>query len=229
MQPPIEIESDWERYKGLRSSGLKKQANKALLTVIQTMEKKGLEYFKVFLYSLCEEGLGGHYESKVQHPMFVRCLLPLLVSGVKSKSAKEIIYVVKARSSGFGKELYESIGDIPDRDLLKIVLSTEPNNQTALNLLAADYIEELYFGAHHLPEVLITDLSVAKSVSEELAKLILSNKSLINESLVTKYSYYTRLYEDYEIWLNGQHTYDFAKWCERNKRTYSWVASYKYN
>lgn len=228
MKVPLAIESDWNRYLALIESGLKKQANKVLLQVVKTIEEQGPANFKAFLYDLCEEGLGYNYASKIQYPIFVRCILPLLVDGLNAGSATEIIYLVQARAAGFSAVIFDAIGLIDDRDLLKRALVSEPENITAKNLLVHDYIEELYFGAHHLPEVLITDLETANSVIRESAEFILKNRDVINDRLVEEHQYYSQLYKDYEEWLSGNHDYDFAQWCEKNKRKYGWVQAYYY-
>ena len=123
MNYPAEIEADWSQYIKLRESGLKKQANRALLDIVQKIENIGPEQFKVFLYSLCEDGLGKNYSSRIQHPIFVKCILPLLLKGFESGSATELVYLAKANQSGFGKEVYKATGGVSNRELLKKAIS----------------------------------------------------------------------------------------------------------
>jgi len=228
MNYPAEIEADWSQYIKLRESGLKKQANRALLDIVQKIENIGPEQFKVFLYSLCEDGLGKNYSSRIQHPIFVKCILPLLLKGFESGTAKDLVYLAKANQSGFGKEVYKATGGVSNRELLKKALSADPENIVAKNMLAADYVEALYFGAHHLPDALITDLQTANSLIKESAAFLLENADCIAEQLIEGHKYYSRLYKDYEAWSSGNYTDDFGKWCEKNKREYSWVKSYYY-
>ena len=227
-EPPKEIEVDWNLYRDLRCSGLKKQANKVLLTVVKKIENIGSNSFKDFLYSLCEQGLGKDYIHKIQHPIFLRCILPLLVAGVNENSAQEIIYVVKANASGFSKEIYDSIGDISNRELLRRAELTEPENKTVTNLLLADYIQELYFGAHHLPDTLITDIESAKAIIKEASEIIVKNEGIIEKKLVESYKYYSDLYNDYSSWNKGNQACNFSTWCKENKKEYSWVKAYYY-
>lgn len=149
MKVPLAIESDWNRHLALKESGLKKQANKVLLQVVKTIEAQGHAHYKTFLYDLCEEGLGSNYANKIQYPIFAHCILPLLIEGVKAGTATEIIYLVRARAAGFSAVIFDAIGLIDDRVLLKRALISEPDNVTAKNMLVHDYTEELYFGAHH--------------------------------------------------------------------------------
>lgn len=199
-----------------------------LLQVVKAIEAQGPVHFKAFLYSLCEEGLCRNYTTKIQYQIFARCILPLLLEGGKAGSATEIIYLVKARAAGFSAVIFNTIGLIDDRELLKRALNSEPDNVTAKNMLVHDYTEELYFGAHHLPDILITDLKVAKSVIRESAEFILKNRDVINDKLVEDHQYYSQLYKDYEEWLSGHFSYDFAHWCEKHERKYSWVQAYYY-
>ncbi|WP_028112784.1 hypothetical protein [Ferrimonas kyonanensis] len=228
MNYPPEIEADWNQYNELRESGLKKQANRALLNIVKKIENIGPEKFKGFLFSLCEDGLGKNHSRKIQYPIFVKCILPLLLRGFELRSAKELVYLAKANQSGFGKEVYKAIGDVCNRDLLKEALLVDPENIVAKNMLAADYIEELYFGAHHLPDTLITDLKTANSTIKESAEFLLKNGNCIEDQLIEGHKYYSRLYKDYEEWFSGNYTYGFCKWCEENNRKYGWVKSYYY-
>lgn len=228
MQTPIEIRFDWQNYIELRDQGLKKQANKVLMNVVKKIEGIGLNYFKGYLYSLCDKCLGGDDSNRIQQPLFVRCILPLLLEDVQAKSTQAIIYVIKANFDGFGREIYNAIGDFNHCDLLKIALETEPNNNIAINLLASDYIDTLYHGAHHLPECLIIDLDTAKSLIFESSEFILKNIDHLDKELVESHRYYCKLYSDYNSWHSGAYSYDFTEWCEKNNREYSWVKSFYY-
>ena len=229
IYPPKEIENEWLRYNELKSSGLKKQANKALLDVIEIIKESKSGRFNDFLLGLCDKGLGGSLDNKIQHPLFVQCILPLLLFGLEKKSAREITYIVRSNSCGFGREIYNAIGDVSNLELLKIAHASEPNNQNVVNLIVHDYIESLYFGAHHLPECLIIDLEYSRNIISESAEFILNNRKNIKAELIEQHKYYSSLYRDYEIWVSENNGGDFAQWCSKNGRTYSWVTTVYYD
>ena len=100
-QAPPEIIDEWSTYQTLRDAGLKKQANVALLLVIEKIKKNPSESIREFLLSLCETAFGKDARNKIQHPLFISCILPILLEGLKQKSPQEILYIVKFRSHGF--------------------------------------------------------------------------------------------------------------------------------
>jgi len=226
--PPKEIEIEWFKYIQLRDSGLKKQANKALLTVISAIHNSDQEKMKEFLLSLCDECLVSFSEQRIQQPLYVKCILPILVEGLKNGSVPEITYLVRSNACGFSNEVFKEIGDITEEDLLKKALEIDPSNIEAINLLANDYVQALDFGAHHLPESLIVELSYAKRVLSESAEFILRNRDCINESILQGHKYYSFLYSDYETWESEKKEITFSEWCSLNKREYSWVTTVNY-
>jgi len=224
---PEEIEKEWSQYEKLRNSGLRKQANKALLTTIAKIKSNQNPSINEFLLSLCEKGLDQDPQQRIQHPLYVQCILPLLLSGLERKSAREISFIV--RSSGYGKEIYDAIGDISHRELLNIALESEPKNIDIINQLVSDYVYELYFGAHHLPEVLIVELDYAQGIIKECAEFILKNQNCVREDIVEEHKYYSNLYQDYADWKNKSHGIDFSSWCNLNRKSYSWIAAVFYD
>jgi hypothetical protein len=228
MDIPKEIGRDWSEYTHLRSSGLKKKANQLLLSIVKMIEKQGVEKFKGFLYALCEEGFSDNDEKKIQHPIFVRCVLPLLIEGYKSNSIQELIFIVKANGHGFGGIIYDAIGDVSNQKHLKSALETDPSNIEVINLLAQEYVESLYFGAHHLPDCLIVELEYANSLIGESSQFIEQYRGVIDARYIESHQYYLQLYGDYQVWNAGEFQYDFKEWCEKNKKTYHWVKSYYY-
>lgn len=229
IMPPKEIENEWAQYLELREAGLKKQANKALLEVIEQIKQNQSSSIKEFLLALCEKGLGQSLDHKIQHPLYVQCILPLLLIGLDGESAKEIIYIVKSNSCGYGGEIFNAIGDISNLELLKTALKSEPNNREVVNLIVHDYVENLYFGAHHLPQGLIMELSEAKNTLKESAEFILKNRSIIRDDLIENHKYYSDLYRDYEDWKNEVSELDFSQWCTTKRRKYSWVTTVYYD
>jgi len=61
---PREIEQEWHEYNDLKGAGLKKKANKLLISIVKKIENQGLLKYKDFLYELCEDGLSGDYTKK---------------------------------------------------------------------------------------------------------------------------------------------------------------------
>ena len=226
---PKEIEQDWHEYNKLKHSGLKKQANKLLLSIVEKIENQGLLKFKNFLFSLCEEGLSSDYTKKIQHPIFVRCVLPLLVDGYNSNSVQELVFIVKANINGYCREIFQSIGQVSNQELLKTALLAEPNNRMIISLLAADYVEGLYYGAHHLPDCLIIEQEYANSLIKESSLFFEQHSDLIEIKLIDSHKYYLQLYHDYLVWKTGLFKFSFQEWCEKNNRTYHWVKSFCYD
>jgi len=227
--PPSMIANEWSRYVQLRESGLKKQANQALLTAIEKIEKSQSTEVKEFLLSLCDVGLGQRPEQRIQHPIYARCILPLLLNGLKENSAREITYIIRSRYCGFAKEVYNAIGDIDSKDLLRAALISDPNNTDVINLLVKNYVEDLYFGAHHLPEALIVDLGYAQELLQESADFISRHRYQVSAQLIEEYKYYSALYSDYAEWESSRGTLDFAAWCTLHKREYTWVTAVYYD
>jgi len=141
----------------------------------------------------------------------VRCILQLLVDGYKSSSVKELIYIVKANSHGFGGDIYKAIGDVSNQDHLKAALLSEPSNMIVINLLAADYVEALYFGAHHLPDRLIVELEYANSLIHESALFLEEHQDSVETELVESHEYYVGLYHYYQVWKKDGGQYSFQE------------------
>ena len=228
IEVPLEITNEWSQYENLRDSGLKKQANNALLSVIAKIKKNQSDSINEFLLSLCDIGLGKNVENKIQYPLYVQCILPILLDGLKRKSTREISYIVRSNSCGFGKEIYEAIGDISNRELLQVALESEPSNVGVINQLVYDYVDELYFGAHHLPDGLIVELERAQKTIKESAEFILKNCEHVREELIDEHKYYSGLYQDYADWKSELHGGNFSDWCASNGKSYSWVTMVSY-
>lgn len=229
MNIPKHLEPAWRKYNELRSDGLKKQANQALLSIVETIERHGPEKYKHFLFELCEQGLSHDANRRnIQHPLFVRCILPMLVKGYESNSVTELIHLVRGNLCGFGKEIYTAIGDISNEVLLKTVLSIDPAHSQAIELLAQDYVHALDFGAHHLPDALVVDWTYAEGVIQESSQFFGEHADSIDQALIESHQYYLQLYSDYQTWKDGEYSFNFQTWCEKNGRTYHQVKAYYY-
>jgi hypothetical protein len=227
-QAPPEIIDEWSTYQTLRDAGLKKQANVALRLVIEKIKKNPSESIREFLLSLCETAFGKDRRNKIQQPLFISCILPILLEGLKQKSAQEILYIVKFRSHGFSKEIYNSIGDLSSEELLKTAHDSDPLHIGIINQLACNYVDDLYFGAHHLPDALIIELEHAKKILRESAEFIIKNRPLIHEDLVEEHRYYSALYQDYADWEIEDNGETFSDWCTSKGRSYHWVTRVYY-
>ncbi|KNC66325.1 hypothetical protein [Pseudoalteromonas ardens] len=226
--PPKEIEKEWANYEKLKDSGLRKQANKALLTVIEEIQNGNKHRMKEFLLSLFDDALTKFSETRIQQPLFVKCILPILVQGLKAGLAREITYIVRANECGFGDEIFKELGELSNEELLKSALASEPGNIEAINLLANEYVSILDFGAHHLPSGLVIELDYAKRVISESAAFILKHRDNIHENIIKEHQYYSSLYTDYQKWKAEEKNLDFAGWCSKNKLEYSWVTAVYY-
>lgn len=228
MKIPKEIKSQWLTYIDLKEKGLKKQANKALKSVVNIINMYDVGYFNDFLYSLCKLELNKGINNQLQYPIFVKCILPILVEGVRNNSVKDIVYLVQASESGFSREIYKELGDISNRDLLRTALISEPDNTTVKSLLGANYVYDLYYGAHHLPDSMIGDIAYVTSLINESSDFFDANSQVLHKDLINEHSYYCQLYRDYIMWESGCFDFDFSTWCEKHNRKYSWVKSYYY-
>ncbi len=193
--------------------------------MIEQIKQVQCSSIKGFLLTLCEKGLGQSLDHKIQHPLYVQCILPLLLDGFENKSATEIIYIVRSKSCGYGREVFNAIGDISNRELLKLALESEPKNEEVVNLIVHDYVENLYFGADHLPECLIVELDDAKNTIKESAAFILNNRGIVRDELIKNHKYYSKLYRDYEVWKNDITGKGFSQWCADKGKNYSWVTT----
>ena len=120
------------------------------------------------------------------------------------------------------------VGNVDNKDILKKILSTDANNEIAINLLAREYIESLYFGAHHLPETLIISDDYADLLLNDSAFIFEKYKNYINDRAANTYKYYNQLYSDYKTWKTGTFHCSFEEWCDKNNLPYRWVNSYYY-
>ena len=223
MNIPNLITDEWSRYQELQNSGLKKQANKALNQIVGLLEGKEDADIKDFLFILCDKGLNPQRANKVQHPLFVKCIIPLLLNGFKRKSAKELLFIVKAAKYGYWQEIYKSFGDVSTRELLKTALETEADNKDVIVELVSDFISELEYGAHHLPENIVLDLALINQTIGECSAFILKHRNNIDNQLVDVFQYYSRLYNDYSEWDKELTKFDFLSWCIHHDKKYYWV------
>ena len=143
MDIPNIIAEDWSRYQELQNSGLKKQANKALCQIVDLLKGKKDNDIKDFLFNLCDKGLNPQRVNKIQYPLFVKCIIPLLLEGFERKSARELLFIAKAAKYGYWQEIYKSFGDVSTRDLLKIALDSDNENKEIIAELMSDFINEL--------------------------------------------------------------------------------------
>lgn len=225
MDIPKQVAENWSHYQALQNSGLKKQANKALNEIVSQLEGKDDADIKGFLFSLCDKGLNPNVEYKIQYPLFVKCIIPLLLNGYKRNSVKELLYIVKAMKYGYWKEIYEYFGDISPRNLLKKALELDTNNVEVLSELMAEYISELEYGAHHLPDTIVLDLAYINQTISECSAFILKNRKHIDPQALDVFKYYSRLCRDYSEWTRETNELDFLAWCIQHDKKYHWVNS----
>lgn len=225
MNIPNLIADDWSRYQELQNSGLKKQANKALNQIVALLEGKEYADIKDFLFSLCDKGLNPQRANRIQHPLFVKCIIPLLINGFERKSAKELLFIVKATKYGYWQDIYKSFGDVSTRELLKTALESEAENKDIIVELMSDFISELEYGAHHLPENIVLDLALINQTISECSAFILKHRKLIDNQVIDVFQYYSRLYKEYSEWEKEMTKLDFLSWCIHHDKKYYWVNS----
>lgn len=223
MDIPKQVAENWSRYKELQNLGLKKQANKALNEIVSQLEGKEDADITAFLFCLCEKGLNPKREYKIQHQLFVKCIIPLLLNGYKRNSVKELLYIVKAMKYGYRKEINEAFGDISPQDLLKTALELGTDNKEVVLELMTEYISELEYGAHHLPNTIVLDLAIINQTISECSAFILKNRKYIDAQAIEVFKYYSRLFSDYSEWGKETTNLDFLSWCIKHDKKYHWV------
>ena len=81
------------------------------------------------------------------------------------------------------------------------------------------YMNELWYGSHHLPEFIL--------INEKEANECLSRVS----DIVKKYediNYYRDLYDSWFAYKNENSDFTFEQWCEKNNKKFSWISAYYY-
>jgi hypothetical protein len=223
MDIPNLIADDWSRYQELQNSGLKKQANKALNQIVALLEGREDADIKYFLFNLCDNGLNAQRANKIQHPLFVKCIIPWLLDGFERKSAPELFFIVKAAKYGYWQEIYKFFGDVSTRELLKTALESDTDNKEMIAELISDFISEFEFGAHHLPENIVLDLSLINKSISECSAFILKYRKQIDSKTVESFKYYSKLYKDYSEWDEEVTKLSFLSWCIHHDKKYHWV------
>jgi len=217
------IIEDWSSYQEFKNTGLKKQANKALSQIVSKLEGKEDTDIKSFLFNLCDIGLNPNRTNKIQHPLFVKCIVPLLLDGFEQKSSKELFIIAKAAKYGYCKEIYHSFGDVSTRYLLKTALETDTFNKAIIAELMSDFIGELEYGAHHLPQTIVLNLTLVNQTIMECSTFILKYGIYIDNQVIDIFKYYSILYKDYSVWDDEITNLDFLSWCILHDKKYYWV------
>lgn len=214
IKPPDIVENEWSQYSLLRDSGVKKSAATALSVLIEKIEKCSNAEVDDFLLGLCDREINNKYCGVIQHPLFVKCILPMLEKGFREQSPREMVLLARFSEGIFSNAVHSVFAYLEPREIYRKVLEIDPLHVEAFNLLVGEYIRYLDYGAHHLPDSLIINLSDAQKNLRECAQIILASQHRVSPTLLEKYKHLSSLYGHYERWSLSCRNMDFADWCK---------------
>lgn len=227
-----EITKLWNTYANTRNKGLKKIANQKLRDMINFINLKSKEEIKQFVDFLCIEKFEKEIIKDFQQPLIQELILPVLVEGVEAEKMPYLrwIYQLNLYSNSKFCEI-DKIEYYNSEEILIKANLLEANDIKTVILLMTRYIDQLWFGSHHLPEFILIKKEEADELINKSNKLIekYKEKSYIVATMIKDVEYYKDLYESWFRYKRECINISFTQWCAINNKNYSWVQAFYYS
>ena len=214
----VEIRSLWNDYADTRNKVLKKTANNKLKNLIEFVNSKSNEDKKAFVDYLCNEKFKKRNIEGFQHPLVENLILPVIAPMVENDQMPYLRWSYELNRACYNSE-----------EILLKANKVDPSDIKTVTLLIDMYMNELWYGSHHLPEFILINEKEANECLSRVSDIVKKYEDKINpQELYEDINYYRDLYDSWFAYKNENSYFTFEQWCERNNKKFSWISAYYY-
>jgi hypothetical protein len=227
-----EINKLWNEYTYKRNIGLKKKANRLLDKLIEYINNLECTSRQEFVYFLCTQKFEKQIDLTLQQPLILKIVFPTLLASIEDRQMPQLrwLYQLRFFDRDAIKKIEEKMGTYSEYNILKLANEVAPDDLKTVQLLLNLYLDNLWFGSHHMPEYILIGRSDVESVKNKITDLFdkYSNSGIIKNKLISNFKYYVDLYNDWFSFHEKEQKITFREWCIQENKNYSWVKSYYY-
>lgn len=213
---PKAIHDKWTKYLGQRNRGLKSESKQLLTDVIESLESLDKESLNQFVFYLTD--LQRTDNEKIDFNLFERIVLPCLIEGMLKNlptyhrrlaqfdqmllKSSPLFSLFKTKT-GYENDYFEKAY------FYKKELTTNPNDNVALDGLLDRIASGLNYAIHELPEYgLIWELEFFNSELREFKRyLATSDNGTKWQEILVRWDFVSRTWQDYETNLDKYGNY----------------------
>lgn len=203
----------WIEYATIFNKGLKKQSKvnlNNLLLYIKSVDENDVE---LFVDCYCKAKYDNGEYIMLQFPLIEKVFLPYAIMKVHEKSTIHMrwAYLLMKEDIKFYTTIEKEFGN-PFKLLLRSY-ELNPNDELTIKVIMNSYINDLWYGVHHMPQGVIYTRECSMALLNEVGEFVENLPSKIKESYVIEYQYYNILYREWYSYVDSNTNISFDKWC----------------